>query len=63
QRLDTFWKFHNAFYTLVELKGAGKIMDTHKLSCAAHHVRKACESIGLNWVHGMSQCEKFFSSS
>jgi REP element-mobilizing transposase RayT len=30
---------------------------------AAHHVRKACESIGLNWVHGMSQCEKFFSSS
>ena len=30
---------------------------------AAHHVRKACESIGQNWVHGMSQCEKFFSSS
>jgi len=30
---------------------------------AAHHVRKACESIGQNWVHGLSQCEKFFSSS
>ena len=30
---------------------------------AAHHVRKACESIGQNWVHGMSQCETFFSSS
>ena len=30
---------------------------------AAHHVRKACASIGQNWVHGMSQCEKFFSSS
>ncbi len=30
---------------------------------AAHHVRKVCESIGQNWVHGMSQCEKFFSSS
>jgi REP element-mobilizing transposase RayT len=29
---------------------------------AAHHVRKACESIGMNWVHGMKQCEKFFSS-
>ena len=30
---------------------------------AAHHVRKACESIGQNWAHGMSQSEKFFSSS
>ena len=30
---------------------------------AVHHVRKACQSIGQNWVHGMSQCEKFFSSS
>ena len=30
---------------------------------AAHHVRKACESIGQNWVHGMSQCEMFFPSS
>ena len=30
---------------------------------AAHHVRKACKSIGQNWVHGMGQCEKFFSSS
>jgi len=30
---------------------------------AAHHVRKACASIGQNWVHGISQCETFFSSS
>ena len=30
---------------------------------ATHHVRKACESIGQNWVYGMSQCEAFFSSS
>jgi hypothetical protein len=29
---------------------------------AAHHVRKACESIGLNWVHGIRHCETFFSS-
>ncbi len=30
---------------------------------AAHHVRKACQAIGKNWVHGISQCETFFSSS
>ena len=30
---------------------------------AAQHVRKACEAIGQNWVHSMSQCEKSFSSS
>ena len=30
---------------------------------ATHHVRKACQSLGQNWVHGMSQCEKLFSSS
>jgi REP element-mobilizing transposase RayT len=30
---------------------------------AAHHVRKVCASIGQNWVHGINQCEKFFSSS
>jgi hypothetical protein len=29
---------------------------------AAHHVRKACKSIGLNWVHGIRHCETFFSS-
>jgi len=28
-----------------------------------HHVRKACEAIGKNWVHGISQCEKLFSSA
>ena len=33
------------------------------LVSAAHHVRKACESTGQNWIHGMSQCEKLFSSS
>jgi REP element-mobilizing transposase RayT len=30
---------------------------------AAHHVRKTCEDIGKNWVHGISQCEKLFSSA
>ena len=30
---------------------------------AAHHVRRACESIGNNWVHGISQCGKLFSSA
>ncbi len=30
---------------------------------AAHLVRKTCEDIGRNWVHGISQCEKLFSSS
>ena len=29
---------------------------------AAHLVRKACEDIGRNWVHGISQCERLFSS-
>jgi len=29
----------------------------------AHKVRSACEDIGKNWVHGISQCEKLFSSS
>jgi len=29
---------------------------------AAHLVRKACEDIGMNWVHGISQCERLFSS-
>ena len=28
-----------------------------------HHVRKTCEDIGKNWVHGISQCEKLFSSA
>ena len=30
---------------------------------AVHHVRQACESIGKNWVHGIKQCEKLFSSA
>ena len=30
---------------------------------AVHQVRKACEAIGKNWVHGISQCEKLFSSA
>ncbi len=30
---------------------------------AAHHVRKACQALGQNWVHGIKQCETFFSSS
>ena len=30
---------------------------------AVHHVRKACEDMGKCWVHGISQCEKLFSSS
>jgi REP element-mobilizing transposase RayT len=29
---------------------------------AGHLVRKACEDIGRNWVHGISQCERLFSS-
>jgi hypothetical protein len=28
-----------------------------------HNVRKTCEDIGKNWVHGISQCEKLFSSA
>ena len=30
---------------------------------AAHHVRKAYEDMGKRWIHGLSQCEKYFSSS
>jgi hypothetical protein len=30
---------------------------------AAHHVRKAYEEMGKRWVHGLGQCEKYFSSS
>lgn len=30
---------------------------------AGYLVRKACEDIGRNWVHGISQCERLFSSS
>ncbi|HHJ36012.1 MAG TPA: hypothetical protein ENJ87_09630 [Gammaproteobacteria bacterium] len=30
---------------------------------AAHHVRSACEEIGINWTHGIKQCETLFSSS
>ena len=30
---------------------------------AAHHVRQACEDIGKNWVHGINQCAKLFSSA
>ena len=30
---------------------------------AAHHVRSACGEIGLNWTHGIKQCERLFSSS
>ena len=29
----------------------------------AHLVRKACEDMGRCWVHGISQCERLFSSS
>jgi len=29
----------------------------------AHNVRRACEEMGKCWVHGISQCEKLFSSS
>jgi hypothetical protein len=29
---------------------------------AAHHVRSACEVLGQRWVHGISQCERLFSS-
>ena len=30
---------------------------------AAYHVRQACVGIGKNWVHGIKQCEKLFSSA
>ena len=30
---------------------------------AAHHVRKAYEELGKRWIHGLDQCEKYFSSS
>jgi REP element-mobilizing transposase RayT len=30
---------------------------------AAHRVRSACEQLGQNWVHGIKQCERLFSSS
>jgi len=30
---------------------------------AAHQFRKACETIGNNWVHGISQWTKLFSSA
>ena len=30
---------------------------------AAYLVRQACEGIGKHWVHGISQCEKLFSSA
>ena len=33
-----------------------------RLVGAAHHVRSACEAIGQRWVHGISQCERLFSS-
>ncbi len=29
---------------------------------AAHHVRSACEALGLRWVQGIRQCERLFSS-
>ncbi len=29
---------------------------------AAHKVRKICQAMGQNWVQGISQCERFFSS-
>jgi len=29
---------------------------------AAHKVRKVCRAMGQNWVQGISQCERFFSS-
>jgi REP element-mobilizing transposase RayT len=30
---------------------------------AAHHVRRACETIGQRWAQGVSQCERLFSSA
>ncbi len=30
---------------------------------SAHQVRSACEEMGLNWSHGIRQCDVFFSSS
>ena len=30
---------------------------------SAHHVRRACDAMGKRWVHGLNQCEKYFSSS
>ena len=29
---------------------------------AAHNIRSACEKLGKCWVHGISQCERLFSS-
>jgi len=29
---------------------------------AAHRVRSACEALGQRWAHGISQCERLFSS-
>ena len=29
---------------------------------AAHNIRNACESLGKCWAHGISQCERLFSS-
>jgi hypothetical protein len=33
-----------------------------RLVGAAHHVRSACEALGLRWAQGISQCERLFSS-
>ena len=33
-----------------------------KLIGRAHHVRQACEALGLHWAQGIRQCEKLFSS-
>jgi hypothetical protein len=30
---------------------------------AAHHVRSACEALGLRWAQGINQCERLFSIS
>jgi len=29
---------------------------------AAHHMRSVCEAMGQRWAHGISQCERLFSS-
>jgi hypothetical protein len=29
---------------------------------AAHNIRSACETLGKCWAHGISQCERLFSS-
>jgi REP element-mobilizing transposase RayT len=37
----------------------------HPFKClvgAAHNVRKACDALGKCWTHGISQCERLFSS-